>query len=99
MQAAAEFGDLAREVRRAARQVGDLAADVGAVAQAHGGRIVEDEDGQGRQRHDRRVHRLQARQRVEHETKRRGDQHHADADEDRRDTDHGMRNTLPRRQL
>ena len=50
---AAEFGDLAGEVGGAARQVRDLAADVGAVAQPHRNRVVEDQEGQRGQRHDR----------------------------------------------
>ena len=50
---AAEFGDLAGEVGGAARQIGDLAADVAAVAQPHRDRVVEDQEGQRGQRHDR----------------------------------------------
>ena len=50
---AAEFGDLAGEVGGAARQIRDLAADVGAVAQPHRHGVVEDQEGQRGQRHDR----------------------------------------------
>ena len=96
MQAAAELGDLAGKIGGSARQVGDLAADIGAVAQPHRRDIVEDQDGQRRQRDQRSLHRLQAGERIEHETKRRRDQHHADGDENRRNADHGMRDALPR---
>ena len=50
---AAEFGDLAGEVGGAAGQIGDLAADIGAVAQPHRHGVVEDQEGQRGQRHDR----------------------------------------------
>ena len=45
-EAAAEFGDLAGEIGGAARQIRDLAADIGAVAQPHRYRVVEDQEGQ-----------------------------------------------------
>ena len=50
---AAEFGDLTREIGGAARQIHDLAADVGAVAQPHRHRVVEDQEGQRGERDDR----------------------------------------------
>ena len=50
---AAELGDLAGEVGGAARQIRDLAADIGAVAQPHRHRVVEDQKGERGERHDR----------------------------------------------
>ena len=50
---AAELRDLTGEVGGAAGEVGDLAADIGAVAQPHRHGIVEDEEGQRGQRHQR----------------------------------------------
>ena len=88
---AAEFGDLAGEVGGAARQIGDLAADVGAVAQPHRNRVVEDQEGQRRQRHDRGFRSADAGDRMQDQAKRGCDQHHADGDKNRRNANHVAR--------
>ncbi len=88
---AAEFGDLAGEVGGAAGQVRDLAADVGAVAQPHRNRVVEDQEGQRRQRHDRGFGSADAGDRMQDQAKRGCDQHHADGDKNRRNANHVAR--------
>ncbi len=87
-EAAAELGDLAGEVGGTAGEVGDLAADIGAIAQPHRHRIVEDEEGQRGQRHQRGLVAADAGPGIEHEAEGSGDQHHADGDEDGGNTDH-----------
>ena len=91
---AAEFGDLAGEVGRAAGQVGDLAADIGAVAQPHRHGVVEDQEGQRGQRHDRGFGTVEARHRMQHESEGCCEQHHADGDENRRNANHVARYAL-----
>ena len=91
---AAEFGDLAGEVGGAARQIGDLAADVGAVAQPHRHGVVEDQEGQRGQRHDRGFRAADAGHRIQDEAERGCDQHHADGDENRRNANHVARYAL-----
>ena len=86
--AAAELGDLPREIGGAAGQIRDLAADIGAVAQAHRHRIVEDQEGEGGKGDDGGFGDGEARQRIDHQAERRCDQHHADGDENRRNADH-----------
>src|SRR6266481_5841677 len=91
-EAAAEFGDLAREIGGAARQIRDLAADIGAVAQPHRYRVVEDQEGQRGQRHDRGFHSAETCQGIQDQAEGGCDQHHADGDENRGNADHVARN-------
>ena len=91
---AAEFGDLAGEVGGAAGQIGDLAADVGAVAQPHRHGVVEDQEGQRGQRHDRGFGAVEAGYRMQDEAEGGCDQHHADGDENRRNANHVARYAL-----
>ena len=91
---AAEFGDLAGQVGGAAGEVGDLAADVGAVAQPHRHGVVEDQEGQRGERHDRGVGAAEAGYRMQDEAEGRCNQHHADGDEDRRNANHVARYAL-----
>src|SRR6266851_9236936 len=91
---APELGDLTREVSGAARQIRDLAADVGAVAQPHRHRIVENQEGQRGERHDRGFGSADARYRIQDQTERRCDQHHADGDENCGNADHVARKAL-----
>ncbi len=93
-EAAPEFGDLTREVGGAARQIRDLAADVGAIAKAHRHRVVEDQEGQRGERHDRGFHSADAGHRIQDQAERGRDQDHADGDENRGNADHGARNAL-----
>ena len=90
-QPAAEFGDLAGEVGGAARQIRDLAADVGAVAQPHRYGVVEDQEGQRGERHDRGFRSADAGHRIQDQAKGCCDQHHADGDENRRNANHVAR--------
>src|SRR5229473_3716200 len=93
-QPAPEFGDLAREVGGAARQIRDLAPDVGAIAQPHRDRVVEDQEGQRGERDDRRFRSADTGHRIPDQAERRCDQHHADSDENRGNADHVARNAL-----
>src|SRR5262249_26881403 len=76
-KAAAEFRHLAGEVGGSAGEVGDLVANVGAVAQPRGHRVVEREAGQGGKGDDRGFGSVEAEQQVEHGPTRGRDQHHA----------------------
>ena len=91
-EAAPEFGDLAREVGGAARQIRDLAADVGAVAQPHRHGVVEDQEGQRGERHDRGFRSADAGHGIQDQAEGGCDQHHADGDENRGNADHVARN-------
>ena len=95
---AAEFGDLTREVGGAARQIRDLAADVGAVAQPHRHGVIEDQEGQRGQRHDRGFRSADAGDGIQDKAERRCDQHHADGDENRGNADHVAQGREARRQ-
>ena len=96
-QPASEFGDLAREVSGAARQIGDLAAHIGTVAQPHRNRVVENEEGQRGERHDRRLGAADPGHRKQDQAERCGDQHHADGDENRGNANHVARAAPPER--
>jgi len=50
-----ELGDLTRQIGGAARQIRNLAADVGAVPQPHRDGVVQDQEGQRRERDDRPI--------------------------------------------
>jgi hypothetical protein len=91
---AAEFGDLTGEIGGAAGQIGNLAADIGAVAQPHRHGVVEDQEGQRGQRHDRGFRTAEARHRMQHEAEGRCHEHHADGDENRRNANHVARYAL-----
>ena len=91
---AAEFGDLAGEVGGAAGKIGDLAADVGAVAQPHRHGVVEDQEGQRGERHDRGFGAAEAGHRMQDEAEGGCNQHHADGDENRRNANHVARYAL-----
>ena len=93
-EAAAELGDLAGEVGGAARQVRDLAADVGAIAQPHRDGVVEDQEGQRGERHDRGFRSADAGHRIQDQAEGCCDQHHADGDENRGNADHVARKAL-----
>ena len=87
-EAAPEFGDLTGEVRGAARQIRDLAADVGTIAQPHRHGVVEDQEGQRGERHDRGFRSADAGHRIQDQAEGGCDQHHADGDENRGNADH-----------
>src|SRR4030095_2671387 len=81
---AAEFGNLAGEVGGAAGKIGDLAAECGPVAQPHRYGVVEDEEGQRGERHDRGFGAVEAGHRMQDEAEGGCNQHHADGDKNRR---------------
>ncbi len=88
---AAEFRHLAGEIGGAARQIRDLAAGIGAIAQPHRYGVVEDQEGQRGQRHNRGFRPADAGHRIQHKAKGGCDQHHADGDENRRNANHVAR--------
>ena len=90
-EAPAELGNLAGEVGGAAGQIRDLAADVGAVAQPHRYGVVEDQEGERGERHDRGFRAADAGHRMQDQAKGCRDQHHADGDENRRNANHVAR--------
>src|ERR1700687_179863 len=89
--APAELADATRPSTAAGGRP-DLAADVGAVAQPHRYRVVEDQEGQRGQRHDRGFHSAEACHGVQDQAEGGSDQHHADGDENRGNADHVARN-------
>ena len=85
---AAELGELARQVGRAARDGGDLVAHLGAVAGAGGDRVIDRKRGQDAEPDQERFGAGQAEAQIDHKADRAGDKHHADSDEDGADTHH-----------
>src|SRR6266540_2517526 len=75
-------------------EFGDLAADIGAVAQPHRHGVVENQEGQHGERHDRGFGAAEAGHRMQDEAEGGCNQHHADGDENRRNANHVARYAL-----
>ncbi len=96
VEAAAELGELARQVAGTARQHDELIAGLGTVAQARRHGVVHRQRGEHAEPDQRGLGAGKAEPQIDHKADRTGYQHHADRDEDGADAHHaGLRYASP----